>query len=198
MSHPIQCKCGCLKGSVADVKTANRVVCYCRDCQAFAHFLGNSGDILDRHGGTDIVQTLPKNISFTQGTEVLACMRLTETGLLRWYTTCCKTPIGNTLPSHKMSFVGLVHNCLESSEITLNDSFGSARIYVHTKYAKGESKPKSAGLMATVIRNLARVLRARIDGTYKQTPFFWVDSGVPIVSPKILSHQEYQDVMDVI
>ena len=198
MSHPIQCKCGCLRGSVAGVKTTNRVVCYCRDCQAFAHFLGNSGDILDSHGGTDIVQTLPKNISFTQGTEVLACMRLTETGLLRWYTTCCKTPIGNTLPSHKMSFVGLIHNCLESSEIPLNDSFGSARIYVHTKYAKGEPKPKSVGLMATVIRNLARVLRARIDGTYKQTPFFWVDSGVPIVSPKVLSHQEYQDVMGVI
>lgn len=198
MSHPIRCRCGCLQGSVANVNRANRVICYCRDCQAFAHFLGRSSEILDHQGGTDIIQTLPKNVSFTQGTEVLACMRLTETGLLRWYTSCCKTPIGNTLPSYKMSFVGLVHNCLESSEVTLDNSFGRVCSQVHTQYAKGEPKPKPAGLMATIARNMARIWRARIDGSYKQTPFFSADSEMPTVSPKVLSDQEYQDVMNQI
>lgn len=198
MSHPIQCRCGRLKGSVTDVNTANRLVCYCEDCQAFAHFLGRSREILDSHGGTDIVQMLPKNVSFTQGTEVLACMRLRETGLLRWYTNCCKTPIGNTLPSYKMSFVGLVHNCLESSEVTLDNSFGPVCSHVHTKYAKGEPKPKPVGIVATIVGNMAMILRARIDGSYKQTPFFLADSEIPTVNPKILSDREYKDVMSAI
>ncbi|MFG6094203.1 DUF6151 family protein [Leptothoe sp. ISB3NOV94-8A] len=198
MSHPIQCQCGCLKGTVDDVTHANRVICYCQDCQAFAHFLGKGSEILDRHGGTDIVQTLPKNISFTQGTEVLACVRLTETGLLRWYTTCCNTPIGNTLPIYKMSFIGLVHNCLESSEITLDNAFGATCIPVNTTYSKGEIKSNPVDLIVTIIRNVTRIFRARIDGSYKQTPFFLVDSGIPIVSPKILSCQEYEDIMSAV
>ncbi|MGD1857210.1 MAG: DUF6151 family protein [Leptolyngbyaceae cyanobacterium] len=196
MSHPIQCKCGNLQGHVADPKAANRVTCYCRDCQAFAHFLG--GEILDYQGGTDIVQTLPKNISFTQGTDALACMRLTEAGLLRWYTTCCNTPIGNTLPSYKLSFIGLVHNCLESSETTLDNSFGTVSTRVNTEHAKGALESKPTDLISTVLRNMFRVLRARIDGSYKYTPFFSADSGSPVVSPKILSPQEYEDIMHVV
>ncbi|MDJ1185153.1 DUF6151 family protein [Roseofilum casamattae] len=198
MSHPIQCRCGRLQGSVADVKTANRVVCYCQDCQAFAHFLGRSSEILDRYGGTDIVQTLPKHVSFTQGTEVLACMRLTETGLLRWYTSCCNTPIGNTLPSYKMSFVGLVHNCLESSDVTLDNSFGPVCSHVHAKYAKGEPKPKQVGFTAAIARNMARILKARIDGSYKQTPFFSADSEMPAASPTLLSDREYKEIMSAL
>ena len=195
MSHPIQCQCGLLKGNVADIKHVNRIVCYCRDCQAFAHFLGGGSEILDRLGGTDIIQTSPKNVSFTQGTEVLACIRLTETGLLRWYTACCKTPIGNTLPNYKLSFVGLVHSCLDSSGTTLDDAFGSINAYVNTENAKGEPKPKSVGFWTTVGRNLVRVLRARIDGGYRFTPFFDAKSELPITTPKILTPQEYEDVM---
>jgi len=72
----------------------NRCVCYCRDCQAFAHFLGKVDAILDERGGSEIIQVLPRNLTFTQGIELLACMRLTEKGLLRWYAACCNTPIG--------------------------------------------------------------------------------------------------------
>jgi Family of unknown function (DUF6151) len=62
--------------------------------------------ILDVHGATDVIQTSPAQLTLTQGQEFLACMRLTEKGLLRWYAACCSTPIGNTLPNYRMSFVG--------------------------------------------------------------------------------------------
>ncbi|MBE9030497.1 hypothetical protein IQ266_12220 [filamentous cyanobacterium LEGE 11480] len=196
MSHPIQCCCGKLQGHLADIKLTNRVKCYCRDCQAFAHFLGDSGAILDRLGGSDIVQTLPKNVSFTQGTEFLACMRLTENGLLRWYSSCCNTPIGNTLSTVKMPFIGLVHNCLKSaSSPNLEPAFGGLRTQLNTDSAKGEPKPQSVGLLPTILRSISRIIRARIDGSYKQTPFFSVDSDTPITPPKVLSEQEYADVM---
>jgi hypothetical protein len=91
MNHPLQCRCGTLKGYVVHSAGVNRCVCYCSDCQAFAHFLGQPSEILDAQGGTDVIQTRPANVTFTQGQSALACMRLTERGLLRWYAACCNT-----------------------------------------------------------------------------------------------------------
>ena len=96
MNHPLQCKCGKVKGYVTHAERVDRVVCYCKDCQAFAHFLGENG-ILDERGGTDIIQALPRDVNFTKGVDALACIRLTPKGLLRWYTSCCNTPVGNIL-----------------------------------------------------------------------------------------------------
>ena len=99
------------------------------------------------------------------------------------------------MPSHTLAFVGLVHNCLDSSGTTLDDAFRPIDAYVNTENATGEPKPKSVGFWATVGRNLVRVLRARIDGSYRGTPFFDSKSGMPIATPKILSAQEYEEVM---
>ncbi len=196
MACSIQCQCGNVQGNVNEQEIINRVTCFCQDCQAFAHFLGRSSDILDRQGGTDIVQMLPKHLSFSQGTEYLACMRLTKSGLFRWYTTCCNTPIGNTLPSQTLSFIGVVHNCLESSEVKLDNFCKYISMPVNTKDAKGDPKPEQAGQLKTIIRNMLMILKARVDGSYKQNPFFRVDSGTPISNPKILSSQEYEDLIN--
>ena len=108
--RPIQCTCGSFKGTLTLSQHINRCECYCKDCQTFAHFLKRDADVrdvLNPQGGTDIVQTLPKYVRFTQGVEHLACMRLTDKGMLRWYTTYCNTPIGNTMASFKLPFVGV-------------------------------------------------------------------------------------------
>jgi len=75
MDHPLQCRCGILKGYVVHSAGVNRCVCYCSDCQAFAHFLGRPSEILDAQGGTDVIQTRPANVTFTQGPESLARFR---------------------------------------------------------------------------------------------------------------------------
>ena len=128
MSHPLQCRCGTFKGYVAQPERVNRVVCYCRDCQAFAHFLDGANDILDAQGGSDVIQAIPANVTFIAGTEALACMRLSEKGLLRWYVKCCNTPIGNTVANYRVSFIGLVHSCLDSTGESLDASFGPVRM----------------------------------------------------------------------
>src|ERR1700761_5845308 len=101
MNHPLRCSCGKLQGHVSHPGRAGRGVCYCRDCRAFAHFLGRPGDILDAQGGTDVMATLPSYVTFTQGKDKLACMSLSERGMLRWYASCCNTPIGNTMRNIK-------------------------------------------------------------------------------------------------
>ncbi|NJK52211.1 MAG: hypothetical protein HC936_04115 [Leptolyngbyaceae cyanobacterium SU_3_3] len=198
MTHPIRCYCGKLQGTLHQNREVNRCVCYCADCRAFARFLRRDREILDEKGGTSIIQTIPANITFTEGIEHLACMRMTANGLLRWYAACCHTPIGNTAPTPNPSFIGLVHNCLDADRTSLDSAFGSIRMYVHTKSAIGEDKPKSTGVLSGILRVLGMVLRARLDGRSKQTPFFVVESGTPIVTPKVLSDEELKNVKDTV
>ena len=65
MDHPLQCRCGTIKAVIHNAEASNRGVCYCKDCQAFAHFLGRPTEILDERGGTEVAQILPKNLAFT-------------------------------------------------------------------------------------------------------------------------------------
>lgn len=101
-TYPLRCQCGTVRAVLAHPARGNRVVCYCHDCRAFAHVLDQASRVLDERGGSEISQVLPKNLTFTQGTEALACLRLTPKGLLRWHSACCRTPIGNTLATGKM------------------------------------------------------------------------------------------------
>jgi Family of unknown function (DUF6151) len=190
MEHPLQCRCGTIKGVVKNPQSANRAVCYCKDCQAFARFLGWEGEILDEKGGTDVIQVLPGNITFASGIEALACIRLTENGMLRWYASCCNTPVGNTLANYKISFIGLVHNCLEMAGKPLDNSFGPIRARVNTKGAKGDPKPQAMGAGRIILWFIASILKARIDGSYRQTPFFLIAKGTAIVSPRVLTGAE--------
>jgi len=189
-THPLQCRCGTLRGLVAHPERVNRVICYCRDCQAFAHFLGSSQTTLDAQGGSDVVQTIPAHLSFTQGTDSLACMRLSPKGLLRWYAQCCQTPIGNTVANHRLSFVGLLHDCLEHGAVSLDAAFGPVRMWSFAKNAKTTVRVPRGSLIAGIARFGAMVIRARIDGSYRRTPFFDPRTGEPVVSPRVLSKGE--------
>lgn len=200
MPHPVSCSCGKLKGRLEQTQGVNRGLCYCADCQAFARFLKRDTEILDQSGGSDIIQTTPSNLTFSEGQEHLACMRLSPKGLLRWYAACCNTPIGNTLPNFKFSFVGLVHNCLageaETKAGALDQAFGPKRMQLNTQSALGQPKPKSFGLLQAIPRLAGMLLKTRLDGSYKRTPFF-TDAGEPIVTPQVLSLQERQALMRV-
>jgi Family of unknown function (DUF6151) len=194
LNHPLQCRCGTLKGYVDTAKPVNRAVCYCKDCQAFAHYLGRPSEILDSNGGTDVIQTIPAKVTFTQGRETLACMRLSEKGLVRWYANCCNTPIGNTAANYRISFVGLIHNCLEAPVASLSESFGPVRMRSFTKNAKTKVKGSPFGMVPGILRLIAMMLRARLNGAYKCTPFFVANTGVPIMAPKILTDSEREAI----
>src|ERR1700742_3028554 len=103
----LQCRCGQVRGHLtnASSETVNRIVCYCDDCQAFLHHVGRA-DLLDAHGGTDIVQVAPASLTFRSGAEHIVGLRLTSKGLYRWYANCCKTPLGNSMKP-AVPFVGI-------------------------------------------------------------------------------------------
>jgi len=103
------CACGKLRGHGVNIspKTGRHLVCMCKDCQAYTRFLGRSDELLNENGGSEIFQITPAQIKLESGLEHLACMRLSPKGTLRWYASCCNTPIANTLPSPALPFAGI-------------------------------------------------------------------------------------------
>ena len=198
MNHPLRCQCGTLQGRVSHTELVCRGVCYCKDCQAYAHFLGKADEMLDEMGGSDVVATLPQYVSFTQGVEALTCMSLSDRGMLRWYASCCNTPIGNTSRDFKVSHVGLLHNCLRDASASLDSAFGPVTMRVGMKSAKGKPKPMGASTTMSILRFMARLIRARLDGSYKRTPFFDPETGTPRVSPKVVTAEERAHLMKAV
>ena len=139
-------------------------------------------------------QTLPACVQLTAGADALACMRLTPNGLLRWYAKCCNTPVGNTLPNFKLSFVGLVHSCLLDPATSLDASFGPVRMRVNTKGAKGAVRAEPLATVAAALRLVTGMARARLDGTYRRTPFFHAD-GSPVATPEVISAAEREALL---
>src|SRR5438105_15603882 len=175
MNHPLRCRCGKLRGYVVPHRSTMRAVCYCRDCQAFARFLGTPG-IVDENGGTEVVASLPKHLLFTGGLEVLACMSLSERGILRWYADCCKTPVGNTPRNPKLPYVGVIHNCLEARSPTVESSFGPLRLRVNTHSARTKIQSTPIASTVGVLTLMMSVLGGRLTGAHKINPFFMPDS----------------------
>lgn len=194
MARSLACSCGAVRATISDSARFNRAICYCPSCQAFAHFLGRPAEILDSSGGTDVLQTQPRHIEFHQGVEKLACVRLTDKGPLRWYTTCCRTPIGNTPANSRMSFIGLIHACLGSAQGPLDESYGPVQMKVFTKYAVGEPKPRPFGLAGGIVRVIGGLIADRLSGAYRRNPFFEVATHSPIKVPQLLTPQERDEL----
>jgi uncharacterized protein DUF6151 len=185
---PVQCQCGTVKGTVRRPRRLTRCICYCKDCRAFARFLGRSADILDEKGGTDVVQIVPADITFSQGREALACMRLTRRGMIRWYTTCCNTPIGNTLDNPKISFIGLIHTCLKIGGQSAQQSLGPVDARVNTASALGAVESERLKTVWVILKFMTLLPRARFG---KRPPNVFVSAdGTPLPPPRVLTADE--------
>ena len=189
--HPLRCRCGQFQAEVDHPERGTRAVCYCRDCQAFAHFLGPPPGMLDRHGGTEVVAVRPGDVRFLQGVEHLGCMSLSPNGMLRWFTTCCRTPVGNTPRDIRLAHVGLVHTVLATAGRDPGASFGPVRMRVNRRSAHGE--PEAApplAFFAAIARFPGRLAWSWLSGNYKANPFFDAATGQPLVAPRVLSLEE--------
>jgi hypothetical protein len=175
------CSCGALRGVLRDAAPANccHLVCYCRDCRAFARHLGQL-DHLEPGGGTPLVQVLPARIEITQGADRMACLRLSPKGLHRWYADCCDTPLANTVGTSRVPLAGMWRPLFARTE-----DFGPVVTRGFTKMALAGGPKRDKGL-ARMLGGLARRgLAAWLDGTARKGPFFDA-SGVPVATPVVI------------
>lgn len=194
MNHRFQCQCGQLAGEVADTRSAIHAICYCRDCQAYAHHLGQADAALDALAGTEVVGTHARNVSFSSGIDQLACLSLSEGGLLRWYARCCNTPLANTGRDWRMPYVGLVHLCLRAGGAPLAPAFVPVQMHLETASAKGTPPRTGWSQLRALLGFMPRIAAARFTGSYRRTPFFTA-AGAPVVAVRVLSAAERERAM---
>ena len=168
-------------------------MCYCDDCEAYARYLGRE-DIVDRYGGTDVYQTTPSHLEINDRAEHIRCVRLSENGLMRWYAGCCRTPIGNTLASPRMPFVGVVHCFMDhASDGRARDHvLGLPRARIQGRYAIGGVPPGAHRIapLGVVLRSLRLVVAGWLKGKHRPSAFFDPATGLPVATPDILSRSE--------
>ena len=198
---PIRCLCGALRGTLRDAssESGNRCVCYCDDCQSFAYFLERADEVLDENGGTDIFQTSSGQLEFDQGLENLTCVRLTDSGMFRWYADCCNTAIGNTPWTSRVPFVGLIHSCVDHAAEgrSRDQAVGPIRMRGFARFAKGDRSKLEAHEAAPLAMGprVTEILKEALErGDQNRSPFFKANTDEPCVSPRILTAVELRDV----
>ena len=190
-----RCRCGTLHArvTVEPRDRARRAVCHCRDCQAFQHALGTASRVLDEHGGTELLMISPANIAFVRGREHLALMRLSPSGLLRWYAGCCDTPLGNTPAAHRFPHLGLIAAPLHEAngEGALAKAAGPVRERLFGGEAIGGPPPGAHRKMPlSMILPVLAALAGRVRrGDHRRSPFFDAE-GEPVVTPRVLDEAE--------
>ncbi len=187
---PLSCSCGQVKGTLEP--KGIHVVCFCKDCQAFAHFLGTEEMTLCQNGGTEIYQVHPCQLKIEKGQENLSSMKLGPRGALRWYTSCCKTPVANTMNA-QIAFNGIIHSFMDFKNFSIDKEtvLGKIDAYVQGQYGKGElpkgTHPKFPKWITFKVLKL--IFWGKILKRNKPNVFFKED-GKPIKEPLILSKEQ--------
>jgi hypothetical protein len=190
VSLALRCRCGEVALALDDPQRAVRGACYCRDCRSYTYFLGRDAELLDAWGGTEIVAALPSRLHIERGKERVACASLSERGILRWYASCCRSPLGNTPRDGGVPHVGLIPTCLLGSRDEIEAAFGPIRLRVFRASARGEAPKMGSGALLAGARYLGATLRARVGGSARTNPFFASDLTTPIVAPSVLRAED--------
>ncbi len=191
---PLRCRCGRVRGAASDVSpsTGFRFVCYCKDCQAFARFLERT-DVLDPAGGTDIFQMAPARVRITAGTDAMRCLRLSDE-VLRWYTDCCRTPVGNTATDPRFPIVAVIHSFMdhEADSPSRDEVLGPPLCRIYERSATGplpQNAPAPPSLRVFV-RRASKLLDWWAHGLARPTPFFDDRTKAPRAVPRELTRSE--------
>ena len=192
MSLPLKCRCGAVRGEMQPRRAYTRATCYCKDCRAYARFLGQP-EVLDQAGGTDVVPTAPATVRLTSGVEHVVCMSLSPRGALRWYAACCRMPLGNMSRNTGIPYLGLVTACLDATPQQLADTFGPARrCVINTGSATEPVRATPVAFVWAGMRILGGMLAARVRGE-RGSPFVDGD-GQLLREPEVISREQREEL----
>ncbi len=172
----LECTCGTVKGNLKVIPGSYFYVhCYCCDCQRFASHLNNSKNILDEHGGTELIQTYPDFMKITAGKDKVHGVQLATKGSYRWHTTCCNMPLANTMDSSKVPFVGVSVKLMKfANDQEKAEILGPVTMKAFGKYSAGEM-PKDVHPKYP-LSYIPKLMAFMIKGMFKKknnpSPFF--------------------------
>lgn len=173
------CTCGRLRGQITDVSSSayTNIICHCADCRSAYTHLG-----LADPEKVGLLQTTQDRVKITQGGENLRVFRLSAKGGLRWYATCCDTPLFFTPLKGR-----LVHVSVNTDR--LDDPSAVGKVIAEGFIPGPGGKTSNKGLGRMVGRIVTRMAAKNLSGEWRDTPFF-DDDGAPVRDPKVLTREE--------
>ena len=189
----LRCRCGHVRGVASEVTPHSgfRFVCYCGDCQAFARVLERP-DVLDTAGGTDIFQMPTGRVRLTAGTDAVRCLHLSGR-IFRWYTDCCRTPIGNTA-GPRFPIVGLIHSFMDNDADgrSRDEVLGAPLGRIFERSAVGPLPPDAppAASLGLFANRTVKLLGWWLGGLGRPNPFFHHQTNAPISEPRVITPSE--------
>lgn len=181
MKVDLQCRCGEIRGQLDNARAYTHARCYCRDCRAYARWLG-ADDILDAHGGTALVAAPPQVLRFTSSLDTLACLSLSEDGPLRWYADCCGMPIANTARDDRLAYVSVI---ADSLAVKAREAvFGRPRCVANAGSATGPVERTPLATTSAAARIAWRVVATRLRGSRNRV--FFRPDGAPLRAPQVV------------
>ncbi|WP_425080400.1 DUF6151 family protein [Ruegeria arenilitoris] len=176
------CECGTLHGLITaeGVHSGTHVGCFCRDCRAAQLYFGQPDPA---PGPVNILQMSPEEICFEGGSEKLALMQLSPKGMLRWYSSCCNAPLATTARTAKFPFAGF-------DVKRISDPSGLGPITTRGFVPQPNGKQSHEKLRYAAVGMLTRLSKSWLSGSWRNTPFFDLGDGKPVVAPTILSKTE--------
>jgi len=134
-------------------------------------------------GPVDLFLTTQDTLTISAGAQHLGLFRLSPRGAMRWYATCCKTPLFNTATGPKVPFLGI-----RVATMTTPDRVGP--VIGQTYKQKPGGKTGHQGMTRIMWNLLPRILAVRLSGRWRQTPLFDTDSGEPVAKTIMPSKEE--------
>lgn len=185
------CACGSVTGTLIDAgpTKGDHVVCHCNDCQNFARHLGAEGRILGNYGGTDLYQSRCAKMRLSKGAEKLACFHLTDKPTLRWFASCCRTPMFNSYANGRLPYITtLMANCDQSQvEAAIGPVIGHLFLPESASAMPGVPRMSMIKLMQ---RFFGRMVRDLLAGDRRRSALFDPVTLLPISPPHRLTEAE--------
>jgi len=132
-------------------------------------------------------------IKLTAGLDAVRCLHFSRK-VFRWYTDCCRTPIGNTA-GPRFPIVGLIHAFMKSGADgrSRDEVLGPpvCRIYEHSAIGPlPQNAPVPLSLQLIALRALM-ILGWWLRGLGHPTPFFDDHTKAPLSEPQVLQRGKY-------
>lgn len=194
----IRCDCGKFRAELKmyPKNTPGRLICYCDDCQSYLHHLKRA-DLLDINGGSEIIPAYPADVQIVSGQEYLMCSRLSPKGMFRFSTSCCNTPVANIQPN--FPWIGFHRRVYSAGSADVENELGPVRGSIMGRYAKGTppaGTPQNMNLKS-FISVVPFLLKGKLFGKSRPSPFFAEDGVTPISPVKILTKEERQSARNL-
>lgn len=195
---PLSCQCGTVTGVIrkASPKEGDRVVCHCVDCRDLVRFLGQGGRVLDRQGGTDLYQSRCARVKLHSGRGKLASLHMTEGKTLRWYASCCNSPLFNTYANGRVPYVTTI--LANTDPAQCDAALGEPIGHVFAEQATGDASAlKKMPFSRLMRRFLGRMVKDLLAGDRRRSDLFDPETLEPIAKPVRLTQEQRQGIGSV-